>query len=71
MVVHPDRVVAQASARTAMSTALCHLAAAPSMLASSIFQPCGMKTPKMILLIGRTIVASRPVTAAEVTASDG
>jgi hypothetical protein len=35
-----------------MSTAFCHLAAAPSMLANSIFQPWGMKTPKMILLIG-------------------
>jgi hypothetical protein len=35
-----------------MSTAFCHLFSAPSMPASSIFHPWGMKTPKMILFIG-------------------
>src|SRR4026207_1481836 len=48
-----------------MSTAFFHFASAPSMLASSIFHPGGMKTPKMILLIsahhsGELSVSLRP-----------
>jgi len=39
--------------RTAMSTAVCHLAAAPSIDASSIFQPCGMNMPNRTLSTSR------------------
>ena len=47
VVVDPDRVVSERLGLCAMATAADHLASAPSMVASSIFQPWGMKAPNI------------------------
>ena len=60
VVVDPDRVVAELLGERAISTALSHFAAAPSIDASSIFQPWGMNTPNTIPSshAGRTLCAT-------------